>query len=157
MSPAAYDVAVVGGGPARSATATWLARGGLDVVLLERDLLPRHKLCGEFLSGEARRLLDELGCLEALLGAGARPIEAARFTTASGGSVRVDLPSEALGVSACGSSFKCSSAGLPLASAFSNAGANSSVCRTVSPCAPYARASAAKSGFLSSVPETRSG
>src|SRR5207247_121437 len=48
-------------------------------------------------------------------------------------------------------------AGLPEAQARSNAGAKSSVRSATSPCAPNARAYAAKSGFLSSVPNTRPG
>ncbi|MEO8799183.1 MAG: FAD-dependent oxidoreductase, partial [Polyangiaceae bacterium] len=44
---------VVGGGPAGAALAIKLARAGKDVVLLERDPVPAHKVCGEFLSREA--------------------------------------------------------------------------------------------------------
>jgi len=42
----AYDVAVVGAGPAGSATALALARRGVKVALLEREALPRYKTCG---------------------------------------------------------------------------------------------------------------
>ena len=44
--------------------------------------------------------------------------------------------SDALGVIAWGSSFRCKSEGLPLSRARTKAGAKSSVCSTVSPCAP---------------------
>lgn len=36
------------------------ARAGARVLLLERDHLPRHKVCGEFVSPESLRLLDSL-------------------------------------------------------------------------------------------------
>src|SRR5207245_48455 len=65
--------------------------------------------------------------------------------------------SVAAGVMASGSMRSSRSAGLPEALARSNAGAKSSVRSTTSPCAPNARAYAAKSGFFSSVPNTRPG
>src|SRR5439155_23996094 len=60
-------------------------------------------------------------------------------------------------VIACGSTRRCSSAGRPASSARTSAGTNSLVCVTVSPIAPCARASAAKSGLTRSVPTTRPG
>ena len=55
-----FDLAVVGGGPAGSAAAITAARAGATVVLFERGKLPRHKVCGEFLSPEAGDLLTAL-------------------------------------------------------------------------------------------------
>lgn len=57
-----HDLLVVGGGPAGTAAAITAARRGLRVLLLERGRLPRHKVCGEFVSAEA------LGLLRSLLG-----------------------------------------------------------------------------------------
>ncbi len=48
-----YDLAVVGGGPAGTSAAITAARAGARVLLAERGLLPRHKVCGEFVSAEA--------------------------------------------------------------------------------------------------------
>ncbi|MBO0705324.1 MAG: FAD-dependent monooxygenase, partial [Candidatus Dormibacteraeota bacterium] len=39
------DVAVVGAGPGGSAAAFFLARAGLDVLLLDRATFPRDKTC----------------------------------------------------------------------------------------------------------------
>jgi flavin-dependent dehydrogenase len=52
--PNSTQITIIGGGPAGSAAAILLARQGYDVVLLEKDRFPRHKLCGEFLSLEAQ-------------------------------------------------------------------------------------------------------
>ncbi|HEX9091891.1 MAG TPA: geranylgeranyl reductase family protein [Anaerolineales bacterium] len=41
-----HEVIVVGAGPAGSVLAYLLARGGLDVLILERANLPRYKSCG---------------------------------------------------------------------------------------------------------------
>lgn len=58
------DVLVVGGGPAGAATATWCARAGLSVLVVERAQFPRAKACAEYLSPEAGRDLEALGVLE---------------------------------------------------------------------------------------------
>jgi menaquinone-9 beta-reductase len=55
-----YDLIVAGGGPAGSACAITAARAGARVLLLEKDRLPRHKVCGEFVSHESLRLLESL-------------------------------------------------------------------------------------------------
>ncbi|MBI4420089.1 MAG: FAD-dependent oxidoreductase [Gemmatimonadetes bacterium] len=61
-----HDVVVVGGGPAGSATAAFLAERGFDVCLIERARFPRSKPCAEYLSPEATRALDRLGVLGAI-------------------------------------------------------------------------------------------
>jgi geranylgeranyl reductase family protein len=55
-----YDVAVIGAGPAGSATANLLADRGVNVLLVDRARFPRGKPCGEYVSPEALRLLDSL-------------------------------------------------------------------------------------------------
>jgi flavin-dependent dehydrogenase len=56
-----WDALVVGAGPAGAAAATVLARAGARVLLCERGTLPRHRLCGEFVSGESGEDLQEIG------------------------------------------------------------------------------------------------
>ncbi|WP_184220970.1 NAD(P)/FAD-dependent oxidoreductase [Granulicella aggregans] len=63
------EVLVVGGGVAGCAASIALARKGQSVTLIERELTPRHKVCGEFLSGEALEDLHALGIDVASLGA----------------------------------------------------------------------------------------
>jgi menaquinone-9 beta-reductase len=55
-----YDLIVIGGGPGGSSAATSAARTGARVLLLERGQLPRHKVCGEFVSAESLGLLTTL-------------------------------------------------------------------------------------------------
>ena len=44
-----YDVIVVGGGPAGSAMAWSLAKRGVRVAVIEREVFPREKVCGDYL------------------------------------------------------------------------------------------------------------
>lgn len=50
-----FDALVVGAGPAGSSAAIHLARGGADVLLLDRARFPRDKACGGGLTGRALR------------------------------------------------------------------------------------------------------
>ena len=55
------DVIVVGAGPAGSTTASYLARSGLDVLLLEKSRFPREKVCGDGLTPRAVKALVGMG------------------------------------------------------------------------------------------------
>ena len=83
--PAArVDVAVVGAGPAGCAAAILLAERGVSVALLDKAAFPRPKICGEYLSPEAARVLDRLGVLKAVDAAGAQPLHGMRITAPDG-------------------------------------------------------------------------
>ncbi len=55
------DVVVVGAGPAGSATSYYLARAGLDVILLEKASFPRDKICGDGLTPAAVAEVNLMG------------------------------------------------------------------------------------------------
>jgi flavin-dependent dehydrogenase len=74
------EVLILGGGVAGCAAAIALVRKGRDVRLIERELTSRHKVCGEFLSGEALEDLHALGIDVASLGA--TPIDYVRLAAA---------------------------------------------------------------------------
>lgn len=96
-----WDVAVAGGGLAGAAAACRLAEGGRRVVLLEREREVRHKVCGEFVSGDAEQCLEALG-LELAGGLprrlGAVPVERVRLA-AGRCQAAADLPFPAWGLS----------------------------------------------------------
>ena len=74
------EVLILGGGVAGCAAAIALAQKGRKVTLIEREPVPRHKVCGEFLSGEALEDLHALGINVASLGA--VPIYSVRLAAA---------------------------------------------------------------------------
>jgi flavin-dependent dehydrogenase len=79
-----HDVAVLGGGPAGSATALELARRGRDVVLLERTRFDGPRF-GETLPPEINPLLRRLGAWDAFLACG--PLESPGTISAWGSPV----------------------------------------------------------------------
>mgnify|MGYP000848336976 FL=1 len=93
-------VLIAGGGPAGASLAIRLAAAGRDVVLVERDRFPRHKLCGEFISPECFGHFAELGVLEPMLSAGGERITETLFFPLSGLTVRI--PGRAFGEPALG-------------------------------------------------------
>jgi 2-polyprenyl-6-methoxyphenol hydroxylase-like FAD-dependent oxidoreductase len=66
----AHDVVIVGGGIAGGALATVLARQGIAVAVLERELAPTDKVRGEYMAPWGVAELKRLGLLDPLLAAG---------------------------------------------------------------------------------------
>jgi menaquinone-9 beta-reductase len=69
-----HDVIVIGAGPAGSAISTLLAQEGYSVLLLEKGVFPRDKVCGDFVSPKGLFYLKRLGCYEQIAARGLTPI-----------------------------------------------------------------------------------
>ena len=87
--PARCDVLVVGAGPAGSAAAQMLARGGLDVVLVDAHAFPRDKVCGDGLIPDAHNAMRRLGVLDEVMARAQRPGHVACIGPRGG---RIDVP-----------------------------------------------------------------
>jgi geranylgeranyl reductase family protein len=58
LSREGYDVIVVGAGPAGATLAYELAKRGIEVLILEKEKLPRYKACAGGVTAKAARLLE---------------------------------------------------------------------------------------------------
>lgn len=87
--PLRCEVLVVGAGPAGSACAQWLARAGMDVLLVDQQDFPRDKICGDGLIPDSHAALAKLGVYDEVM-AQAQPATAVACFSHRGG--RVDVP-----------------------------------------------------------------
>ncbi len=94
-----YDIAIIGAGLAGSSAAAALAQRGWRVALIERRTLPQHRVCGEFLSPEARDSLHVLGLEQTVAALQPAAMHHARLTSPHGTTVHVALPGAAWGIS----------------------------------------------------------
>ena len=60
------DVIVVGAGPAGAIAAAYLAKAGIDVLLLDKDIFPRDKACGDMQCEGIVSHVNELGAFDRL-------------------------------------------------------------------------------------------
>ena len=81
------QVIVVGGGPSGSSVAFFLARAGVDVLLLDRAHFPRDKTCSEYMSPQASRILSEMSALEAVENSGAAKLAGMRVHAPNGATI----------------------------------------------------------------------
>ena len=86
-----YDVAVIGAGPGGSAAAHYLAKSGLDVLLLDKSEFPRDKTCGDGLTPRALHVLDDMGILDEVRSAGFQ-INGLELHARAGNSLRAPIP-----------------------------------------------------------------
>lgn len=81
------EVVVVGGGPAGSSAAYFMARAGLEVLVLDRARFPRDKPCSEYMSPQAARILEEMGALSAIESSGAAQLIGMRVHAPNGATI----------------------------------------------------------------------
>ena len=62
-----YDVIVVGAGPAGCSAAAFIAKQGFNVLLLDKAVFPRDKICGDGVSGPSMSILKRMDVLETIL------------------------------------------------------------------------------------------
>jgi FADH2 O2-dependent halogenase len=86
MAEFAFDVGIIGGGPAGAATAAYLAKAGLSCVVFERELFPRPHV-GESLVPSSTRVFKELDFLQHMDQAGFPRKYGAAWTTSGTGSI----------------------------------------------------------------------
>jgi len=91
------DVIIVGGGIAGLLNAIRLSREGLDILVIEKNRYPFHKVCGEYISNEVKPYLKSLSLFPDELG----PARISKFQLSStkGTSAQMDLDLGGFGVS----------------------------------------------------------
>src|SRR5690606_4847286 len=91
------DVLIVGGGLAGLTAATHLSKVGINVILIEKNQYPYHKVCGEYVSNEILPYLKWLNADPEVL----EPTKISRlqFTTLSGKSIETSLALGGFGIS----------------------------------------------------------
>ena len=87
-----FDVVIVGGGPAGASCASFCARAGLRVVVLEREIFPREKVCGDCLNPACWDVLRRLGLAEQVRTLPHGILDRVEFIAIGGRSVTVELP-----------------------------------------------------------------
>ena len=91
---ACFDAIVVGGGPGGSAAAGYLAIENKKVLLIEKDVWPRDKICGDAVGGKSLSHVKALGVKEILESTPHFRVTGIKFSSPNGKEVRVALPEE---------------------------------------------------------------
>ena len=91
------DIIIVGGGLAGLINATILARHGFSVIVFEKKSYPFHKVCGEYISNEAKPFLARMGLYPARF----HPTHLKKFqlTSTNGKSAAITLGMGGFGIS----------------------------------------------------------
>lgn len=93
------SITIVGGGLAGLTLGIGLCQRGVPVTVWEAGRYPRHRVCGEFISGAGQTSLTRLGLLEGLQSAGACSASSAAFFDGKATVATRPLPEPALCVS----------------------------------------------------------
>jgi len=89
-----FDCIVVGGGPGGSAAASYLAMEGKSVLLIEKGVWPRDKICGDAVGGKSLSHVKALGVKARLESTPHFRVTGIVFSSPNGNDVTVPLPEE---------------------------------------------------------------
>jgi len=89
-----FDCIVVGGGPGGAAAASYLAMGGKRVLLIEKGVWPRDKVCGDAVGGKSLGHVKALGIKAKLESTPHFRVTGIVFSSPNGKEVMVPLPEE---------------------------------------------------------------
>jgi len=92
-----YDVVIVGGGLAGLTSAIHLSKFGVNILVIEKNAYPKHKVCGEYVSNEVLPYLNYLGVDPFILGA--KKIDKFLLSTQKNSIIETDLPLGGFGIS----------------------------------------------------------
>jgi len=91
------DITIIGGGLAGLSSAIQLARKDLDILLVEKKEYPFHRVCGEYVSNEARPFLERTGIFPGHMNP--PDINRLLLTSTSGRQSTIQLPLGGFGIS----------------------------------------------------------
>ena len=101
MNPASlnssHQVIIIGGGLAGLVNAIHLGKKGINVLLIEKNEYPKHKVCGEYISKEVLPYLSYLGIDP--FDHGAVNISRFELSTSKGKKIKTNLPLGGFGIS----------------------------------------------------------
>ena len=89
-----FDCIVVGGGPGGAAAASYLAMEGKNVLLIEKGVWPRDKICGDAVGGKSLGHVNALGVKTTLESTPHFRVTGIVFSSPNGSDVTVPLPEE---------------------------------------------------------------
>lgn len=61
-----YDVIIVGAGPAGCSAAAFLAQQGHNILVLDKAVFPRDKVCGDGITGASLSVVKRMGAYDAI-------------------------------------------------------------------------------------------
>ena len=96
-NPRTFDVIIVGGGLAGLTSAIHLSQFDKQVLLIEKNTYPKHKVCGEYISNEVLPYLNSLG-IDPVKN-GAKEISKVELTTVKSNQIHGELPLGGFGMS----------------------------------------------------------
>jgi len=92
-----FDVIIIGGGLAGLSSAIHLTKAGIEVLVIEKNMYPKHKVCGEYISNE---VLPYLAYLEIdVFQLGAQKINKFEISTPKSKLIKASLPLGGFGIS----------------------------------------------------------